>query len=151
MHRGDVWWATLPDAAGSGPAFRRPVLIVQADSWTRSRIATVIVAVITSNLRLATAPGNVLLRARESGLPKDAVINVSQIITLDKTDLDEQVGQVAATTLADVDQGLRLVFDLSAAVTHGNQPEPSPLPNVAQHAQAADGRESGRFYRIVAL
>lgn len=112
MQRGEVWWANLPEATASGPAFRRPVLLVQADSFTRSRIATVIVAVITSNLRLAAAPGNVLLRARESGLPKDSVINVSQIITLDKTDLDEQVGQLSPTTLADVDQGLRLVFDL---------------------------------------
>lgn len=112
MQRGDVWWANLPDAAGSGPAFRRPVLLIQADSFTRSRITTVIVAVITSNLRLAAAPGNVLLRARESGLPKDSVINVSQIITLDKTDLEAQVGQVSATTLADVEQGLRLVLDL---------------------------------------
>ncbi|PDW01387.1 type II toxin-antitoxin system PemK/MazF family toxin [Candidatus Chloroploca asiatica] len=112
MQRGDVWWANLPDASGSGPAFRRPVLLVQADAFTRSRIATVIVAVITSNLRLAAAPGNVVLRARESGLPKDSVINVSQLITLDKTELDEQVGQVLPTTLADVDQGLRVVLDL---------------------------------------
>ncbi|MBP1468699.1 type II toxin-antitoxin system PemK/MazF family toxin [Candidatus Chloroploca sp. M-50] len=112
MQRGDVWWANLPDASGSGPAFRRPVLLVQADAFTRSRIATVIVAVITSNLRLAAAPGNVVLRARESGLPKDSVINVSQLITLDKTELDEQVGQVLPTTLADVDHGLRVVLDL---------------------------------------
>ena len=112
MQRGDVWWAMLPAMSGSGPAFRRPVLIVQADSFTQSRIATVIVAVITSNLRLAAAPGNVLLPARESGLPKDSVINVSQIITLDKADLDEPVGQVSTTTLADTDHGLRLVLDL---------------------------------------
>ncbi|MFO7169641.1 MAG: type II toxin-antitoxin system PemK/MazF family toxin [Chloroflexota bacterium] len=112
MQRGDVWWASLPDVRGSGPAFRRPVLIIQADSFTRSRIATVIVAVITSNLRLAAAPGNVFLPARESGLPKDSVINVSQIITLNKSDLDEQVGRVSAATLEDVEQGLRLVLDL---------------------------------------
>ncbi|HWQ12707.1 MAG TPA: type II toxin-antitoxin system PemK/MazF family toxin [Roseiflexaceae bacterium] len=112
MQRGDIWWATLPDASGAGPAFRRPVLIVQADPFTRSRMATVIVAAITSNLRLASAPGNVLLQAQESGLPKDSVINVSQIITLDKADLDEPVGQVSATTLAEVEHGLRLVLDL---------------------------------------
>ena len=112
MQRGDVWWANLPDASGSGAAFRRPVLLVQADSFTRSRIATIIAVVITSNLRLAAAPGNVLLRTRESGLPKDSVINVSQIVTLDKTDLDELVGQVSISTLAEVDQGLRLVLDL---------------------------------------
>jgi mRNA interferase MazF len=112
MQRGQIWWSHLPDASGSIPAFRRPVLIVQADSFSRSRIATVIVAVITSNLRLAAAPGNVLLRASESNLPKDSVINVSQIITLDKHDLDEYVGELATSTLGVVEQGLRLVLDL---------------------------------------
>lgn len=112
MRRGDIWWASLPDARGSGMTFRRPVLIVQADSFTRSRMATVIVAAITSNLRLVAAPGNVLLRARESGLPKDSVINVSRIITLNKSDLDEQVGQISTAMLEDVEQGLRLVLDL---------------------------------------
>lgn len=112
MQRGDIWWAALPDASGASPAFRRPVLIIQSDAFTNSRIATVIVATLTSNLRLAAAPGNVLLQARESGLTKDSVINVSQIITLDKTDLDKYVGQVATSTLVDVDNGLRLVLNL---------------------------------------
>jgi mRNA interferase MazF len=112
MQRGDIWWAELPEPTGSGAGYRRPVLLVQADAFTRSRIATVIVAAITSNLRLATAPGNVFLPATESGLPKDSVINVSQIITLDKTIIDEYVGRVSANTITQVEEGIRLVLDL---------------------------------------
>jgi mRNA interferase MazF len=88
------------------------VLLIQADAFTSSRIATVVAIVITSNLRLATAPGNVLLHAAESGLPKDSVINVSQIITIDKRTLDEHVGHVSARTLEAAELGLRLVLDL---------------------------------------
>jgi mRNA interferase MazF len=112
MHRGDIWWADLPDPNGSSAGCRRPVVIVQADAFTTSRIATVIVAAITSNLRLATAPGNVLLPAGESGLPRDSVINVSQIITLDKTILDAYVGRVTTKTLEQLDDGIRLVLDV---------------------------------------
>jgi mRNA interferase MazF len=112
MQRGDIWWVNLPEPVGSGAGYRRPVLIVQTDAFTRSRIATVIVAAITSNLRLATAPGNVLLPAAESGLPKDAVINVSQIITLDKAMLDAFVARISATAVTQVEDGLRLVLDL---------------------------------------
>lgn len=112
MQRGEIWWADLPEPTGATPGYRRPVLLVQADAFTQSRIATVIAVIITSNLRIATAPGNVLLRAAESGLPKDSVINVSQIVTLDKRALDERVGHVTATTLTDVDDGIRLVLDL---------------------------------------
>lgn len=112
MYRGDIWWANLPDPAGSSAGYRRPVVIVQADAFTASRIATVIVAAITSNLRLATAPGNVLLAAEESGLPRDSVVNVSQIITLDKAILDAYVGRVTAKTLGQIDAGIRLVLDL---------------------------------------
>ena len=75
MYRGDIWWANLPDPNGSSAAYRRPMVIVQANAFTTSRITTVIVAAITSNLRLATAPGNVFLAAGESGLPRDSVIN----------------------------------------------------------------------------
>lgn len=99
MQRGDIWWANLPEPTGSASGYRRPVLIIQADAFTRSRIATVITVVITSNLRLATAPGNVFLPTAESGLPKDLVINVSQLITLDKSMLDEYVDRISATTL----------------------------------------------------
>jgi len=112
MQRGEVWWADLPEPTGAIPGYRRPVLLIQADAFTQSRIATVIAVIITSNLSIATAPGNVFLRATESGLLKDSVINVSQIITLDKQLLDEQVGHVTAATLAAVENGIRLVLDL---------------------------------------
>lgn len=112
MQRGDVWWAELPTPTGSGPGYRRPVLLVQADAFTQSRIATIVAVVISSNLRLAAAPGNVLVRANESGLSRDSVINVSQIITLDKQLLDEYVGHLSPRTLAVVDQGIRLALDL---------------------------------------
>lgn len=112
MHRGDIWWADLPDPNGSTVGYRRPVVIVQADAFTRSRIATVIVIAITSNLRLATAPGNVFLAAGESGLPRDSVINVSQIITLDKTILETYLGRVTTKTLEQIDAGIRLVLDV---------------------------------------
>ncbi|MBI1294216.1 type II toxin-antitoxin system PemK/MazF family toxin [bacterium] len=112
MHRGSIWWADLPSPSGAGPGYRRPILIIQADAFNTSRIATVIAVVITSNLRLAAAPGNVLLRASESGLPRDSVINVSQIITLDKADLEEQIGVVSARTLTTVEEGIQLVLDL---------------------------------------
>lgn len=112
MQRGEIWWAELPDPEGAQPGFRRPVLVVQADPFTQSRIATVIVVAITSNTRLAAAPGNVLLRAGESGLPRDSVVNVSQIITLDKRALTAQAGKVAPRDLDLVDYGLRLALDL---------------------------------------
>ena len=112
MQRGEIWWADLPESTGAAPGYRRPILLIQADAFTQSRIATVIALIITSTLRIATAPGNVLLRSAESGLPKDSVINVSQIVTLDKQLLDEQVGHVTATTLAAVEDGIRLVLDL---------------------------------------
>jgi mRNA interferase MazF len=112
MLRGEIWWANLPEPVGATPGYRRPMLLIQADAFTNSRIATVVAVVITSNLRLASAPGNVLLRAAESGLQKDSVINVSQIVTLDKLTLDERVGQITARTLEQVETGVRLVLDL---------------------------------------
>lgn len=112
MHRGDIWWANLPEPVGAAPGYRRPVLLIQADAFTDSRIATVVVIVLTSNLRLAAAPGNVLLSTTESGLPKDSVVNVSQIVTLDKHTLDEQIGQVSARMLELIENGIRLVLDL---------------------------------------
>jgi mRNA interferase MazF len=112
MRRGEIWWADLPDPQGSAAGYRRPVVIIQADSFTLSRIATVIVVTITSNLRLAVAPGNIVLLASESGLPRDSVINVSQIITLDKTFLDKQVGSLTERILQTLDDGIRLVLDI---------------------------------------
>jgi mRNA interferase MazF len=110
MHRGEIWWASLGEPEGSGPGYRRPVLIVQSDEFNRSRINTVIVAVLTSNIALAQAPGNVLIKARHAGLAKDSVVNVSQVITVDKQRLTEKVKKVEPSTMAEVDDGLRLVL-----------------------------------------
>ena len=112
MHRGDIWWANLPSPEGSGPGRRRPVLIVQSDAFNASRIQTVIAAVITSNLELSSAPGNLLLRRRDSKLPKDSVVNVSQLITLDKAFLTERVGGLPKRLAGALDEGLRLVLSL---------------------------------------
>jgi mRNA interferase MazF len=96
MKRGEIWWATLPTPRASEPGYRRPVLIVQSDAFNQSAIHTVIAAAITSNLRLVAAPGNVILRKRESRLGKDSVINVSQLVTLSKEFLVDRVGQNSA-------------------------------------------------------
>jgi mRNA interferase MazF len=110
VQQGEVWWAALPEPAGSGPGYRRPVLIVQADDFNRSRISTVVVAVLTSNVALAQAPGNVLLQARRTGLPRDSVVNVSQLLTVDKRLLTEKIRALDSTSMADVNDGLRLVL-----------------------------------------
>lgn len=112
MQRGEIWWADMPRPVASEPGYRRPVLIIQSDDFNRSRIRTVIVAVLTSNLRLAEAPGNVLVRADETGLPQDSVVNVSQIITVDKSFLIEQVSQVCYHVMLLVEDGLRVVLAL---------------------------------------
>lgn len=112
MHRGEVWWASLPEPSGSGPGFRRPYVIVSANSFNQSRISTVIVAVITSNLRLADAPGNVRLPVRGTGLRKPSVVNVSQVMTIDKSLLTERVGRIPLALIASVDDGLRLALSL---------------------------------------
>ena len=112
MKRGDIWWASLPQPEGSAPGYRRPVLIVQADEFNRSRINTVIVAVLTSNVSLVMAPGNVLFKARRSRLPKDSVVNVSQVITLDKRFLTQRVKALDHQTMTVVENGLRLVLAL---------------------------------------
>lgn len=113
VRRGEVWWADLDEPRGSEPGYRRPVLIVQADSFNRSRIATVLCVVLTSNLRLVDAPGNVLVSAKAAGLPKDSVANVSQLITLDRAFLDEQIGRLPPRLMKAVDAGLMLVLGLS--------------------------------------
>ena len=112
IQRGQIWWADLPEPRRSEPAFRRPVLVIQADSFNRSRIQTVIVAVITSNLELATAPGNILLPAKTTGLPRDSVVNVSQVLTLDRAFLTEHAGTLPTRFQASVDAGLRLALAL---------------------------------------
>ncbi len=112
IERGSIWWADLGEPRGSEPGYRRPLLIIQADAFNRSRIQTVIAAVLTSNLRLLDAPGNVLVPATASGLRRDSVANVSQLITVNRDDLEERSGQVDATTMRRVDAGLRLVLAL---------------------------------------
>lgn len=112
MKRGEVWWASLPSPAGSGPGFRRPVLIVQSDPFNASRVSTAIVAVITSNLALAEAPGNVRAGKAETGLSKPSVVNVSQVLTIDKSLLTERVRPLPPATMMRVDDGLRLVLGL---------------------------------------
>ena len=112
MQRGEVWWASLPAPRGSGPGYRRPVLVVQSDAFNRSRISTVVAVAITSNLGLADAPGNVLLSRRSTGLKKRSVANVSQIVTLDRSYLTARVGSVAKSDLAAIGAGLQLVLSL---------------------------------------
>jgi mRNA interferase MazF len=113
MKRGEVWWAELPAPAGSGPGFRRPVLVVQSNPFNSSRIATVVVAVITSNVALAEAPGNVRVGKTESGLPQPSVVNVSQLITLDRSVLSRKVKALSGAALQKVDEGLKLVLGLA--------------------------------------
>lgn len=112
MRRGEIWWASLTAPRGSGPGYRRPVVVVQSDAFNRSQIQTVIVAVITSNMRLAGAPGNVTLSGQQSGLPRESVINVSQLITLDKRYLTEPAGSIPSKQLSELEEGLRLVLAL---------------------------------------
>lgn len=108
--QGETWWADLPEPTGSGPGFRRPVVVVQGDALNRSRIATVVCVPLTSNLAWADAPGNVLLSSRFTGLPKDSVANASQIITLDRACLSERVGKLSGKKLALVMMGVDVVL-----------------------------------------
>lgn len=112
MKRGEVWWASLPEPMGSGPGLRRPVVVIQSNPFNQSRIATVVVAVITSNLALAEAPGNVRLGKSESGLPRASVINVSRLVTLDKRLLSARVKALPERMMTRVEDGLRLVLGL---------------------------------------
>jgi len=112
MQRGEIWWATLSPPRGSEPGYRRPVLIVQSDPFNRSRIGTVVVAAITSNLRLAAAPGNVRVGRGESKLRRDSVVNVSQILTLDKRYLGERLSRLSDHSMLEIERGLRLVLAL---------------------------------------
>lgn len=112
MQRGEVWWAQLPEPAASEPGFRRPVLIIQSNAFNRSRINTVVAVVLTSNLRLAEAPGNVFIPASESGLPKDSVANVSQVITIDRSFLTKICDPLPLHLMRKIDDGLRLSLAL---------------------------------------
>ncbi len=112
MYRGEIWWANLPEPLGSEPGYRRPILIIQDDIFTQSRINTVIVVIITSNIQLAQAPGNVLLPHEATGLPRDSVANVSQIFTVDKTFLVERVRSLPEHLQEEIDEGLRTILYL---------------------------------------
>lgn len=112
IRRGEIWWASLPEPRGSEPGYRRPVLVVQSDEFNRSAIRTVMVVAISSNLRLAEAPGNVLLPSGRAGLPRDSVANVSQVLTADKSSLIERAGEVTPAILRQVEDGLRLSLGL---------------------------------------
>jgi mRNA interferase MazF len=108
--QGDVWWADLPEPSGSGPGFRRPVVVIQGNPLNRSRIATVVCVPLTSNLIWAAAPGNTLLQARTTGLPKDSVANASQIVALDRSLLTERVGRLASRPVAQILHGIDVVL-----------------------------------------
>lgn len=112
IHRGEIWGASLIQPSGSEPGYRRPIIIVQSNDFNTSQIRTIVAIVITSNLNLAKAPGNVLLKKKQTGLPKDSVANVSQIVTLDKSYLTEKVGNLTSSQLNKVEDGLRLVLSL---------------------------------------
>ena len=110
VSQGDVLWASLPDPTGSGPGFRRPVVVVQGDPFNASRLATVVVVPLTSNLRWASAPGNVTLPARRTSLARDSVANVSQIVAVDRHGLGERVGHLSDADLTLVLAGIDLVL-----------------------------------------
>ena len=112
VNRGELWWADLGEPRGSEPALRRPVLVLQADSFNRSRLQTVVVVSLTSNLRLSAAPGNVVCRPRGTGLREPSVVNATQISTLDRSFLHERIGRLPPATLQQVEDGVRLVLGL---------------------------------------
>src|SRR4051812_26664502 len=105
IERGDLFWADLGPAAGSRPAKRRPVVVIQASSYNHSRLATVLAAVVTSNTAFATMPGNTFLPAAVTGLPRDSVVNVTALVTLNKSDLTDLIGSTPQSLMRDVDRG----------------------------------------------
>lgn len=113
IQRGQIWWADLGEPQGSEPGYRRPVLIIQEDHFNQSNLATIIVLSLTSNLNYQKLPGCIFLSAKDSGLNKDSVINATQIVTIDKVWLDELIGDIDWSIMAQVDENIRLVLDLS--------------------------------------
>jgi mRNA interferase MazF len=111
--QGEVWWTDLGEPAGSEPGFRRPVVVVQGDAFNRSSLRTVVCVSLTSNVRWAEAPGNVLLPARATGLQRDSVANVSQLVTVDRDALTERVGALSASSLELVLAGIDVVLGRS--------------------------------------
>jgi mRNA interferase MazF len=113
IRRGEIYWVDFGEPAGSRPAKRRPVIVVQSQPYNVSRLATVIAAVVTSNTALATMPGNVFLPSAATGLPKDSVANVTALVTLNKSELEGPVGAASDTLMAEINRGLRRVLGLS--------------------------------------
>lgn len=113
MKRGEVWWASLEEPRGSEPGYRRPVVIVSANAFNCSAIQTIVVAVITSNLRLAEAPGNFTVSKKDTGLSKESVVNVSQLLTLDKSFLAERTKKLTEKNLTRLNEGLKLSLALN--------------------------------------
>jgi mRNA interferase MazF len=112
VKRGEIWWTELSEPRGSEPGYRRPVVVIQSDDFNKSRIATVIAVVLTTNTRLAQAPGNVYLSCKKTGLANDSVANVSQVITIDKSFLTEKVGKLQPHIIKRIEEGLRLALAL---------------------------------------
>lgn len=110
--RAEIYWADLGAPSGSRPGKRRPVAVIQSDPYNASRLATVLAAVITSNTGLAAMPGNVFLPASTTGLSRDSVVNVTALVTLNKTDLSDRIGEIPPSLMHEVDRGLRRVLDL---------------------------------------
>lgn len=112
VSRGELWWVDFGEPHGSAPGYRRPAVVVSSDRFNLSRLATVVVAAVTSNRRLAQAPGNVALASDSSGLPKESVVNVSQLLTIDRSLLDERAGVLSGSLMRAVEDGLRLGLNL---------------------------------------
>jgi len=110
--RGEIWWADLPNPVASEPGYRRPILIIQSDEFNKSQIRTIIAVALTSNTKLRDAPGNVLLAREETGLSKNSVANVSQIMTLDRSFLTKIHGSITQRLMTKVDTGFRLILSL---------------------------------------
>ena len=112
IERGQIWWADLPEPRGSSPGYEHPILIVQSDEFNRTKLNTIIGAVITSNMTLAKMPGNVLIKKNQIELPEDSVVNITQIVTIDKSELLEYVGTLSERKMEQIENGLRLVLSL---------------------------------------
>jgi len=112
LSRGEIWWADFGEPHGSEPGYRRPILVLQADAFNRSLIQTVVVVPLSTNVRLSSAPGNVLCRRKDTGLKKDSVANVSQLTVIDRSRLVEKASSLSARLLTQVEDGVRLVLEL---------------------------------------
>jgi mRNA interferase MazF len=148
ISRGSIWWADLGEPQGSRPAKVRPVLVIQDNSFNASGVNTTLVAAITSNTRLAAMPGNVFLPAASSGLPRDSVVTVTALVTLNKRDLRDEVGHLPAGLMREVDRGLRMVLSLRREhevfpeKSFGLRPELTAAPELAGGAR--EGMQAGR-------